>query len=879
MINKKITLLLCALLLLSSCASDNDPADKEESSESTAIVTDETDLTDVSVSESETETEVSISETSVSSASRKTSADKNTDVDISAMEEDIVYLNDTALSKEDSQKIRELILKLSKEEEAEIISPDPVKTYYTIKSKSDSLFVQKCTGRYERYLMINDSFYRCNEEIDALVSSLLPENDTNVHLSANHINGTPEDRMYSYTLECKEPHEDEEYIVIGEKLAKMWLDSLADEEGSYHLGSYKMQSGELWGKGIVGGGREFCVECWFDVSDTGEKSVFCEPEDSGYNTFYHYYHGPGMYIRCRWENGVARIVDHTGVFLADLTNDLNGISEDNTSGYDTFFDFYNDKKAVQKINEQIPCRRVNLVAQSPILLADGRFSGVAIYPREYEYTTEQDGKLLGVFDNAYYNEEGETYSSPVDYKDGSGACTELYSKHFELFFDDYNCDGNPEFALKQDYCDEDGKGARYEVRCMSNDQTPRDTRFDFYMAGRTDECIRLQHIDGRAGESGLLRWSYDENGKMIPSVEVDDYRMYSQRYYLPPSLRGYDDEKQIICYFWNNTDKAVTTGISYTVEDKEGQILSRGKINSPTKADPYRETEVVFDVDTSRLSPGEYRIGLECAGSKIYGGFYIKGQGTSLDIRCADKKPVSGTYCLEYAITNNGTDSVRISSAALMLGEKAVAYTVAPLDGVLPAGSAQSIIFVSDEPLSAGDYHAEIDCGQIISGGNISLKEGTDADRYIFGGKAEAKLEGDIITVTVTVANAPEEPMNIEYIEIKTEDGWQKTVYTPEDFGREFTSGKNEIRFVNEMSQTDKEQLKELYDSSIEYIEKAIAEGEADDEIIGIYETIKDMDIRDFGYYIIYGYVPAELESGMKCRLMIGDEYVYFKLS
>ena len=95
---------------------------------------------------------------------------------------------------------------------------------------------------------------------------------------------------------------------------------------------------------IVGGGREFCVECWFDVSDTGKDSVFLQPEDSGYNTFYHYYQGSGMYIRCRWENSTARIVDHTELFLADLADDLNGITEDNHSGYDTFFDFYNDKE-------------------------------------------------------------------------------------------------------------------------------------------------------------------------------------------------------------------------------------------------------------------------------------------------------------------------------------------------------------------------------------------------------------------------------------------------------------------------------------------------------------------------------------------------------
>ena len=870
--HRTATLLLCTALLLSSCSSTSgrQAADDIQNSD-TSVITDETDVTEESRTQITSETTVSEStaaETSVQTT-KKGSEDEPAEEE-AVRKEDTLYLNEEALSEKDSERIRALLDEICRQDDIEVISPSPVKTYYTIRDVYSEITAGKCIGKYEKYLSVNGSYYPWNDELDTLVNGLLSDPDDDESASV-------EERMYTYTLECAEPHKDEEYIVIGEDLAKQWLDSLRDEEGKYHLGSYKMTSGELWGKGIVGGGREFCVECWFDVSDTGKDSVFLQPEDSGYNTFYHYYQGSGMYIRCRWENGTARIVDHTELFLADLADDLNGITEDNHSGYDTFFDFYNDKEAVEKVNARIRCERRDLVAQSPIMLADGRFSGVAIYPREYEYSVEKDGKLLGVYDNAYYNEYGEKYSSPVDYKDASGACTELYSEHFELLFDDYNCDGNPEFALKQDYEDESEKGARYEVRCMSNDQTPRDTRFDFFMAGRTDECIRLQHIGSGTGETGYVRWDYDENGKMIPSVEVDDYRMYSQRYYLPPSLRGYDDEKQIICYFWNNTDKPVTTGTAYTVEDKNGNVISKGKIAAPAKAEPYRETEITFDADTSTLDTGEYRIGLDCGNSKVYGGFYIIEKGVSISIEADDSKPVSGQYSLDFVITNNGSDSGRLISARLMQGDKEIGKPSQPVKGLLTAGASKRITFITESPLSAGDYYMELDCGQVEKSKTVTVVNGSDADRFLFGGKADAKLTNKTLTITVNAGKATEAPVDI--LEVKTDEGWQKTTYTAGTNATDISAGKNEIVYTSEdISDEDEEELKELYDYFREQLDEAIKSGDLSEDELRECEKLLAMDPLEFGYYFVLGFVPAEPQSGMRGRIKLGDEYVYFTI-
>ena len=267
---------------------------------------------------------------------------------------------------------------------------------------------------------------------------------------------------------------------------------------------------------------------------------------------------------------MPHIVDY-GSGGDNLTAGLNGIREKNTQ-YDTLFDFYRDTAQVAKLDKACTydtrSRQPN-AATSPIFMADGRIGYVAIYPR-YSATTDSKGIKTTVYDNYFFDESyNGTYSSPIDYK--SEAQKENFREKFELVFDDYNSDGSADFALKRSAEDENADGATYEVRCMSNDLTPRAERFSFFMAGRHEESIRLQHTDN----GGYVYWSKGEDGKLKANVTVDDYRMYSERYYLPADLRFYDDEKTVYCFFWNNTAKDVKVGGKYHVEyNKNGKWVS-----------------------------------------------------------------------------------------------------------------------------------------------------------------------------------------------------------------------------------------------------------------------------------------------------------------
>ncbi len=299
--------------------------------------------------------------------------------------------------------------------------------------------------------------------------------------------------------------------------------------------------------------------------------------------------------------------------------------------------------------------------------------------------------------------------------------------------------------------------------------------------------------------------------------------------------------------------------------------------SSPVKAEPYREAEISFNVDTSKLAAGEYRIALDCGQSKVYGGFYIKGHGIAITAECTEEKPVSGSFSLDCDIINSGTDSARVISAKLMRGDTPVGVPSEPMDGLLAAGEKRHITFISDKPLSAGDYYAEFDCGQIVKSSTVTINDGSDADRYMFGGKADAKLGKDKLTVSVTAGSTPQDPVTIGWLEIKTDEGWQRTIYTPEYRKAQITKGKNNIIFIPEtMLDENRDEIKELYDDIMKHIDEALESGELEEDDLKEVEQIKAMDITEFSYYFILGFIPVEPQTGMKGRLMVGDEYVYF---
>ena len=662
-------------------------------------------------------------------------------------------------------------------------------------------------------------------------------------------------RLLSQSIQCDEPVEDSDYIALAEKLVYSFLDTLKSETGKFALKNYTPDHTTLEAKGYVGNGTEFCAIVYFETDIEDDASAFYS--EDGYDTFYHYYYGPMVYVRCHYENGHCEVVDYDNAYLAGLTSDLNGTGT-GSGIYPTFWEFYDDKKNLEKLmKEASEPRAEEAVAGSPIMLADGQLGYVFIIPRN-GVTWENEGKSYGVFDNYFSTTQEKTYSSPIDFKDGSGACAEQYGSSFDLIWDDYNGDGNPEYAIKQDAEDEDENGARYEVRCMSNDMTPRATRFDFYMAGRHEECIHLQMTN-----AGAVIWEL-VNGVMTPNHSVDDVRMYSRRYYLPGNMRGYADEQEIQCFFWNNTDKEVSTGSTYHIERRDGsewvKVSGEREIKS-VKCPAYRDVTLTFDISDIPRANGEYRIVLGKEG--VCGGFYIRGDRVSARI-LQDETSVT--------IVNDGTASLRIYDLSWVKDGEVLGKIEndGKRDfGIVPAGEKKRIEIY---PLSTFDgmYSVRADIGTILESEPVEY-------RYIrYFGDAQVSEQAGQLVLTVDVNQDVAGDVSVEWF---TENDWKETQFEKVDL--ELKAGKQEIIFEDSsvMSLNSRE-YEIFYQSLLEEFAKVEKEGLPDDltdEEREEYNKIAGMSKEEL-YYYLTGVVPVERLLAAPLRIKIANEYIYVNL-
>ncbi len=471
----------------------------------------------------------------------------------------------------------------------------------------------------------------------------------------------PEDRLVGLSIECDEPKTQEEYLSAARKIVAQWLDSLKDEEERYKLTSYTFTDSladnrVFHGDGYINGGREFVCYVGFDTPIEDEDSAFYAV--GTYDTFYHYYFGPGVLARFRWENGVCTLTAYDEAFAMltsdSLKNGLYGISG-GESGYKTFYDFMNDRENVDKwlakeVFRDSLCRY--MVSHNVMMLANGRVIFMDIgNTDEPEYSGGFATAEYATTDmhQSFYDSEGESlYGSPVDYIDGSGAVVMTYRVGFPIVFDDYNHDGNPDYAIR---ISSDDKGSVYDVRCMDINGTPWEDSEEVYIYGEFAESIRLQVSDS----GGILKPVADENGGVryeetklfadksntmhhdVSDDELTDYRMYSQRFYLPDNLRLYDpSDREVICYFWNNTDEDVTVSGGYEIQRSSGGVwetVSSAKKLAPTKAGAGECAELSFDIsDLPDGTAALYRIKITVNGKSVYGGFYMGsgGEGTTL---------------------------------------------------------------------------------------------------------------------------------------------------------------------------------------------------------------------------------------------------------
>lgn len=753
----------------------------------------------------------------------------------------------------------------------------------------------RITGENGDYIRADGGEYPLTPDADALFEKYCAdEKKPDVSQSASD---SPEERLIGLSIECAEPTNYDEYLAVSREIVAQWLDSLKDEKGKYRLKSYKFtddlnENRVFHGDGYVDGGREFVCYVAFDApEDNG--TVFYEA--GTYDAFYHYYFGPGVLARFRWENGICTLIDYDEAY-AVLTSDsiksgLYGINRQENK-YRTFCDFLNDTDNVNEwLNNGVYhslyyCRvshNVMMLANGNVVYCDIGNSDMPIYNGDYATTDMHQ---------YYYNTEGKgLYSSPVDYIDGSGAVVMTYRRGFSLVFDDYNHDGNPDFAIR---ISSDENGSTYDVRCMDVNGTPWEDSTEIYIPGEFFESVRLQISDSGGflkpvfDDKGVIRYQevrfVDKSNTRHYTVSEDgftDYRMYSQKFFLPETLRSYSsNDSEITCYFWNNTAEAVTVGGEYEIQRLKGdsweKVLS-GKQFSSAEVKAASHAELRFDIsdlsDFADKGVAVYRVKINVNGSDVYGGFYY-GDSTGADLDITSGQYPTAAKRISFEVKNNGLSAVFPQSISLCRGKEKVCEVDLSEYGSFKSGSTKTVSVSADSVeggFTAGEYSLVISVNGGEFSGSADIVEIPTEQLYYFPRYVPVKMSGDSIEITLEngVWNKQKAVVtDVSSFRVQKDGEWQTTVYTPDFRGeKEIEYGKSDTVVIENMSLGSRTYFEEIqsgkYDSALapEYIDR-----------------IKNMTFEEYLGETLNAAVP---DSGDLCRVEIEfgstkSEYVYF---
>jgi len=766
--------------------------------------------------------------------------------------------------------------------------------------------ISKYITDYEYYIGItsginSNMFFAADRELDdfteAVVNKKRPAADTS----------SSEDIATSYTkysFNCDEPITRDEYVGAAKGVCKLWLDSLKNETGAYRLKSYVYNNEkiEFITSGIVNGVKEFVVLIVFDA-DGGQKTaddrVWTRDGSAYYGRFFNMYKGSLFYARCYWEDGAVKIKEISN--NVNVASGLYGLIENNT-GYETFFDFANDAKS-HNLDEMTGIIKDYKISRNVTMLNDGSILLIEIALDDDDGLERRDnGKIYGRASQRFYfygagadltGKPYYAYGSPVNFVDGYGPREIEYTEGFKLIFDDYNNDGNPDTVIKIDGGDENG--SMYSLLCIDSDGSPRanPSHEEFYMAGHFDDSIRLQKVSANE----FVKWEgsgADGKKTIIPNKEIDNYRMYSQKYYSPGHLKLYHPgTKDIICYFWNNTASPVTTGATYDIEKRqngEWVIVSAGNPAISKNVDGFSQTEITFDISGINAETAEYRIALYINGEKIYGGFYLGSElPTELSVTAeSDTLPADRTR-INFTVHNTGVSEVYLNPTAVLLkdGVKITEEIIANSDTPLKPGDKKTVTVSPEEAdglFAAGEYTPSVGAGEYEFLGNVTLKQVSESERYVFSLISAKRSDGGF---TLEIKNnywSRETASGIYIIGVHVlRDGvWVATAMRSADAIEEIPYGKSlPVSLVNlaETYLNDEdgrlffEEIKASFEENPEALKDYFTEEE--------YEAYLNMTYENFIAFSLGIDVTEEILSGDICRITVTSklgwsQYIYF---
>lgn len=450
---------------------------------------------------------------------------------------------------------------------------------------------------------------------------------------------SPDKRLIGTSFKCERPETDEEYLRAAECVIAVWLETLKSETGQWHVDDCFIVESPYGAPQITAiseDGKTFAAVVWFDYPDVAgfpSDSIFARNSD---NEFVHKDELlSGVYGLFKYENGSCEITDYVDIneFPGGYKFGLGNAKSD----YETFFEFLADDEHIGELLCDYPYRSNavdSVLSHNVMRLANGEIYFLVIGPMDDTYCVENGDKIGGPMKQEFYTRtDKDGYNSPVYFDQESRQPRWIeFSKSFKLVFDDYNSDGNPDFAIK---VDSDENGSTYCIEFMEYMGQPSARKGEIYVYGRFEDSIRFQLVEsGKAAvpvktDNGIEIRVFDITGSNSESKKeaANDYRLYSQRYYMPNTFNSYSaGTDKIVFNAWNNTGEAAAFGGNYTVERKSGDAweeISRG-VCETVSVPAYNCSEL--SVDVSEIPVGErseYRVVMTINGEKVCGGFYM----------------------------------------------------------------------------------------------------------------------------------------------------------------------------------------------------------------------------------------------------------------
>lgn len=697
-----------------------------------------------------------------------------------------------------------------------------------------NIFTEDGSESYTRKLsdkgwVLIDTKLNCYEdspELSALASKIIAgSREAVTSLDGDH-----------YSIECEEPTTEAEYVSAAVKCCEAWFTSLQSEdtEEYYRNNGFKIteveeesghQKCNYLSCGMVDGVKEFVVEICFNAEDCGDNTFYDDYYQEGrYTEAGTFWSGNYICGRFKWQDGRCTLTQiGTRDQSESLQSGLNGIPD--KDGYRNFFEFARRSDYKKAVEESfVPYGRCT-VSANLTQTEDGKPINVDIYTNAYEET--KDGFNAIWDERAYINGEA-TYSTGLYFTDnGTGHMPDTLPKQFDLTFDNYDGDANPDFCCRYD---SDSEGTYYVLESVQTDGrifnlSGRAFEGGIYIAGCTEPSPRLQ----RTANIPYIGWKKDESGYYPTDnngtpTDLPDLNMYSDRFFLPDDLKLYSkDEDTVTCFLWNNTDSEVTTDTTYSIEMSENgkwKTVAKDLSCKSEKIEPRGYAEVSYDISSVKDRYNTvYRIVQKCGSREACGSFWLEGKEV-VTIRVKAEPYLLGAASGSFSVEDNGFSETKIESAYITDGSTEYPLTIFPSDDTGFTFTAEKL------PEKAGKYKLVVNGSAQCS---IAFKDMTDD---IPGIKAEHKIDGEDIKLSLT-CSADAELINV--VTFKDQGGrWSSVPFLPGDGAESYLKKNKKFGvtlqnfFDDYLEQFD---LRDLYE---EHMEELDDDEETDEELAAL---------------------------------------------